>query len=132
MMSFDYYKPIYRLYWAISTNNVNYVKQLPDKSIVNDYCHDETPLHHAVRLDRYEIIVLLLKYKANINALDEEGQTCLDVAYEKKISNNTIRFLQRQGAYRSNSFMLKLEKLCVCAYCFGEGEEEKIQYDETF
>jgi hypothetical protein len=62
---------------------------------------------HDLELGRNEIIMELLKHGVNVNAVDSQGNTALDIALEQKIqyqwntndSYETVEILQKAGAH---------------------------------
>jgi ankyrin repeat domain-containing protein 50 len=56
----------------------------------------ETPLHRAVMRGNEDVIILLLRYKANVNAKDIEGRTPLHSAMES--TPPVVRLLLEHGA----------------------------------
>ncbi len=68
------------LFQAIMSGEISYVKELMDKGANVNQRDDQfgiTPLHTAAFHGRTEIVRLLLRSKADINAGDKEGETPL-------------------------------------------------------
>ena len=57
---------------------------------------DYTPLHHAARFGRADIVYALLQAKADVNAQDGDGNTAADLAL-KNTHTEIVQLLKRYG-----------------------------------
>ena len=77
----------------------------------------ETPLMCAVRTDKREIVTLLLKNNANVNArASESGHTCLYLAAEKDKTGIITRLLLKRGAGLEAKDEMGLTPLSAAAF----------------
>ena len=75
-------KPCIDIYLAIFDGNVDCIKRLLDCGVNPDRFKKgrETPLHFAASMGRPDVVELLIKYKADVNARDGYGMTPLHIA----------------------------------------------------
>ena len=77
----------------------------------------ETPLMCAVRTDKREIVTLLLKNNANVNArASESGHTCLHLSAEKDKTGIITRLLLKRGADLEATDEMGLTPLSTAAF----------------
>ena len=77
----------------------------------------ETPLMCAVRMNKKEIVTLLLKNNANVNAkANESGDTCLHLAAAKDKSGTITRLLLKRGADLEATDEMGLTPLSAAAF----------------
>ena len=96
------------LHWALDENHVAYVSL----EIVEILCdaaadigvntmgglwHSQMPIHYAARANRLDIMKTLIKYGANIDAVDLEGHTPLAIAVDEG-AIHMASYLLEQGA----------------------------------
>ena len=66
------------LIYAAINGHVHIVNELIDLNADIELCHDgSTPLYHAVSRGHIDIAKVLLLHKANVNAINNKGWTCL-------------------------------------------------------
>ena len=93
----------YELYNAVKAGKTEKVKELISNGAdVNYVCQPEeyrnTPLHMAAYFAMNDIIALLIKNGANVNAYSLEGKTPLDYAIERHNRKETVSLLLSSGA----------------------------------
>ncbi|MDP3267886.1 MAG: ankyrin repeat domain-containing protein [Legionella sp.] len=85
------------LHQAISRNAFDVVNALLNKTEINIECNDKhgnTPLHYAVEFSTPEMIDLLLKFGADVNASNNKGQTPLHKAASRNNASIVTRLLE--------------------------------------
>jgi len=87
--NFIFQKISFRLFRGSLKNGVNV--NIVDKN-------SWTPLHSAARNGHAGIIQLLIKYKANINAIDKTGRTAADQANYTH-HYHIVNYLKKHGGY---------------------------------
>lgn len=85
------------LYWAIKHNNIHNAKLLIEHEISLKVTPDMHALFHAIRVDHYELVILLIQDGISPNITDNKGCTALMYAIEKE-QFRTVCFLVRNGA----------------------------------
>ena len=72
------------LHYAVCYDKPDIVKYILDSQIINVNDTDwyvNTPVHYACSLGKLESLKVLLKYDPDVSILNQEGLTCLGVAY---------------------------------------------------
>lgn len=91
------------VFHAACSGQADLLTKLIDKGVsllIKDYDH-RTPLHVAAANDKLTIAKILVKYSANINALDRFGKTPLSDATENR-SFRVLHFLRECGGILGN------------------------------
>jgi len=105
LISYGLFPPVFglndreqQLFDAMEAENIASVKELIGQgvNISAKNSQGDTPLHIAVRKGNFDIVQLLGKYRANVNAQDHVGMTPLMHAVEK--SEEIVTYLIKIGA----------------------------------
>lgn len=91
----------------------------PDRIIREGY----PALHVAVRRQNLPLLELLIRYDANLDDVDSEGNSVLDAAYQERFGAG-VRVLSDAGA------KMRLTGLDACDMIPGEGENYQRRIDE--
>eukprot|EP01084_Bolivina_argentea_P171490 297103_1 len=66
------------LIYACISGHIDIVDELIKQGVNIEKCHDgSTPLYHATSRGHINVVKILLNYKANVNAINNKGWTCL-------------------------------------------------------
>ena len=79
------------------------IKLLLNHKIIESRYDGETPLCYATRTNNFDLLQLLIKYKANVNAKDKDGHMPLHNAILNK-NYNIIELLLKEGADKKTLF----------------------------
>lgn len=92
------------LFHAILSNNLEFVSAFVDKG-VDINCHDKlgwTPLHYAVQIYSLEISKFLIEKGANVDSVDNHGNSVLwRAVFESKGRGEIINLLLNNGATKN-------------------------------
>jgi len=97
---------------------LEYITKENDPKIMHltDHRYNNTPLHYAARDGCLELVILLIKRGANLNAVNNENKTALDFA---ESTNNRllgynaviVRHLKLHGAVKGESNIVRIQKI---------------------
>jgi ankyrin repeat protein len=89
------------IFSAIATGDLDVIRSVAEENPealdrrMSRFEHCETPLHFAIRLQRYDSLTLLIDLGADLDARDLSGRTALDAAMMKGDKESGKRALRR-------------------------------------
>jgi ankyrin repeat protein len=119
------------LHYSVSLNQLTKSQMLLSDININAINNDkQTPLHKAVITSNIEMINMLLKHGAHVNALDSNNHSPLYCFLEKFSNNDIIDILYYHGAGNEINVGVNLY-YALCTRICNLGQFNYIKYEDT-